>query len=341
MAFAPKRVFFERDALDYPMGKKMMDIFSKRTDIELHLLRSHNRVTGIPGSTPEKAYEEGKNTLVVGVRKTLKFETCKPSAHYQLPLVTGCMGKCEYCYLNTRFGKKPYIRIYVNIDEILRSAAGYIVQRKPDITVFEGAATSDPVPVEPYTGALADTIGFFAGQESGRFRFVTKYTDIDSLLDIHHNNRTTVRFSINAGPVIKEYEHFTPSLNRRIEAARKIALAGYPLGFIIGPVILFDRWEERYADMINELQNQLVDAGSRHIRFEVISHRFTSRAKKTIMEVFPGTTLPMEENERKFKYGQFGYGKYVYPPDAMEEIHTYFTEKLREAFPDCSIDYII
>jgi len=40
-------------------------------------------------------------------------------------------------------------------------------------TIFEGAATSDPVPVEPYTGALAETIRFFASQEHGKFRFVT------------------------------------------------------------------------------------------------------------------------------------------------------------------------
>lgn len=42
-----------------------------------------SRVTGIPGDTPRQAYSEAKRTLVVSVRKTLKFESCKPSAHYQ------------------------------------------------------------------------------------------------------------------------------------------------------------------------------------------------------------------------------------------------------------------
>jgi len=61
-------------------------------------------------------------------------------------------GKCEYCYLLTNLGKKPYVRVYVNIEEILSAARAYIEKRKPEITVFEGAATSDPVPTEPYTG---------------------------------------------------------------------------------------------------------------------------------------------------------------------------------------------
>lgn len=45
------------------------------------------------------------------------------------------------------------------------------------------------------------------------------------------------------------------------------------------------------------------------ITFEVISHRYTTRAKNVINEVFPDNTLPMNDDERKYKYGQFGYGK--------------------------------
>lgn len=78
-------------------------------------------------------YFEGKSTLVVGIRKSYEFQSCKPSAHYQLPLVSACMGMCEYCYLNTQMGKKPYTKVYVNINEILSMADKYIDDRLPDI----------------------------------------------------------------------------------------------------------------------------------------------------------------------------------------------------------------
>nr|SUY20661.1 spore photoproduct lyase [Clostridioides difficile] len=32
----------------------------------------------------------------------------------------------------------------------------YIEDRKPQVTIFEGAATSDPVPVEPYTNSFEE-----------------------------------------------------------------------------------------------------------------------------------------------------------------------------------------
>jgi spore photoproduct lyase len=341
MPFIPQRVFFEEDALNYPVGQRIWELFRSNPKIIIQKLKAKQRISNIPGSSPEEAYREGKRSLVVGIRKTLDFQTCKPSAHFQLPLVTGCMGQCEYCYLNTQFGKKPYTRVYVNIEDILNQTTKYIEQRKPETTIFEGAATSDPVPVEPYTGSLARTINFFAKQENGLFRFVTKFTDIESLLNIKHRERTTIRFSINADHVIKNYEHFTPSLIKRLEAASKVADAGYPLGFIVGPVMLFDGWEEQYMKMFERLRKLLSSSYQGNLTFEIISHRFTARAKNIITEVFPDTTLPMDEGTRKFKYGQFGYGKYIYTPDQMEAISNFFTQKVSDLFPGSSISYIV
>jgi len=341
MPFKPKRVFFEKQALDYPLGQTLFRHFSSQPLVEVKLLSSHNRVTGIPGKTPREAYNEGKRTLVVGVRKTLDFQTCKPSAHFQLPLVTGCMGQCEYCYLNTQLGKRPYVRVYVNIDQILEQAQRYIVSRAPEITVFEGAATSDPVPVEPYTGALARAVNFFAGQEWGRFRFVSKFTDIENLLSLEHNRHTTVRFSINADHIIKTYEHATPRLPERLKAAARIAAAGYPLGLMVGPVIIFPGWEKEYQDMLRLAKEALSDSASLNLHFEIITHRFTARAKKNILDVYPATTLPMDEVERRYKFGQFGYGKFVYTPEHMTAIADFFGEALSTFFPEAKLDYLV
>jgi spore photoproduct lyase len=45
-------------------------------------------------------------------------------------------------------------------------------------------------------------------QANGRFRFVTKYTDVDSLLAVKHEGHTRFRFSLNE--VVDKFEHSTP-----------------------------------------------------------------------------------------------------------------------------------
>lgn len=305
----------------------------------MQMTPSHNRVTGIPGKTPKEKYVQAKQSLVIGVRRTLKFASCKPSAHYQLPLATSCPGFCEYCYLQTTLGPKPVLRVYVNLDEVLAQAEKYIEERSPDITIFEGAATSDPIPVEYLTGSLEKTIEFFAKTDLGRFRFVTKFADVDSLLNIKHNQHTEVRFSLNTQTVIGKYEKGTAPLKGRIEAARKIAEAGYPLGFLIAPIIIYDNWEKEYLQAISDLAAMLPEGSNPS--FELITHRFTKKAKSNIEQVFPESTLPMDESERQFKYGQFGYGKYVYPKEAMGEIKDIFEEHISKVFPDSEIKYLV
>lgn len=339
--FRPARVFFEADTLDYPLGRQLYDKF-KKAGATVSFLKSHNRVTGIPGKTTQDSFFHGKNTLVVGIRRTLEFSSCKPSAHYQLPLVTGCPGICEYCYLNTQLGKKPYTRIYVNIEEILQHCSQYIEQRKPEVTLFEAAATSDPIPVEPYSGVLARTIQFFAEQEYGRLRFVTKYPFIDTLLNIDHRNHTRIRFSLNSTRVIKTYEHRTPSLNVRLEALARVLASGYPAGVIIAPVILDTGWQDDYAELLQEIHHTLDGSGRHDLHLEIISHRFTRRAKSNILEVFPETGLPMDEDDsRKYKYGQFGYGKFVYQKEKFEEIKAFFADRIEALFPAAEIEYMI
>jgi spore photoproduct lyase len=339
--FIPKRIIFEKDSLKYEMGMKILSRFKDDINIEIINLTSNKLKQHIPGNDLFYQYREGKKTLVVGIKKSLKFQTCKPSAHYQLPLVSGCMGQCEYCYLNTMLGDKPFVKVNANIEDILNQAQKYMNERLPDITIFEGAATSDPIPVEPYTHSLEKAITFFGSNKAARFRFVTKYNDVNTLLDAKHNGHTEIRFSLNTERIINEYEHFTASSKKRIEAAAKLSQYGYPIGFLIAPVFIYENWKEEYRDLISNLAQILPKDTKYPIDFEVISHRYTTKAKNKIVEIFPSTTLPMEDEERKFKYGQFGYGKYVYQKEDMNEIKEFFKQELDKTFSNKNIKYII
>lgn len=338
--FVPARAYFEPAALDYPLGRTIHDRL-KKLNVPITFTGSHNRVTGLPGKTPAEAYREAKRTLVVGVRKSADFAACKPSAHYQLPLATSCPSMCEYCYLATTLGRRPYLRVYANIGEILDRARAYIEERAPAVTVFEGAATADPLATEYLTGLLRATIEFFGRQPNGRFRFVTKHDAVDTLLDAAHNGHTRFRFSLNAPSVIRRYEHATPDAAARVAAAAKVAGAGYPLGFIIAPIFHYPGWREEYGALVADLAAALPPAAKRDLTFELITHRFTKKAKANIAAIFPATDLPLTEEDRKFKFGQFGYGKYIYGDEIMAEIKAFMTEQLNSRFPAATIEYLV
>jgi spore photoproduct lyase len=336
--FIPDRAYFEPAALDYPIGQ---EIYGRLKELNVEILEttSHNRIIGLPGDTDLQVYRNAKRTLVVGIRKTLQFDTSKPSAEYAIPISTGCIGHCHYCYLQTTLGAKPYVRIYVNMDEIIAQAQKYIDERKPQVTRFEAACTSDPLSIEHLSHNLERLITFMANQEYGRLRFVTKYDLVDSLLALNHNNHTRFRFSINADYVVNNFEPSTASLQDRISAARKVAAAGYPVGFIIAPIYIHEGWKEGYTTMIERLAAAIPAKYHANITFELIQHRFTKPAKRVIEQRYPKTKLDLNEENRQYKWGRYGIGKYVYPKDEQEHIQELFQRQLAKNFPESSIDY--
>ena len=115
--------------------------------------------------------------------------------------------------------------------------------------------------------------------------------------------------------------------------------SGYPLGFIIGPIMEFSGWQEQYGALLDNLSSRVGTQEDLH--FELITHRYTVRAKNNIAEVFPDSTLVMTEDDRQFKYGQFGYGKYIYPKALMNEIESFFRSRIAHIFPHSTIDYFV
>jgi spore photoproduct lyase len=335
--FQPDLVYFEPAALNYPLGRELMGRF-RHAGLPIQMTSSHNRITNLPGSTDIEKYRIAKRTLVIGVRKKLDFDPSKPSAEFALPLATGCAGHCHYCYLQTTLGNRPYIRVYVNLDEIFAQAERYINERTPEITRFEAAGTSDPVSIEHLTGSLKQAIEFMGKQKLGRLRFVTKFAHVDPLLDANHCGHTRFRFSVNAPRVVKQYEPATSGLEERIRAAARVREEGYPLGFIIAPILLFPSWKEKYEEMLSLIARH-IPRQAEDLTFELITHRFTTTAKKVIAARYPKTTLPMAEEERNKKWGRYGRIKYVYPDEQMSIIERFMREAIARFFPGADISY--
>ncbi|RJX17870.1 MAG: spore photoproduct lyase [Desulforudis sp.] len=340
MGFIPERVYVREKALEYTRGREAAARF-REMGVPVTVLKIRQRIPGMSVDSVRRGYIQAKKILILEAVNTNSFISSRPSADYQLPLSSGCIGFCEYCYLNTTLGKRPYLKVYVNLEEILNRATAYIGEFPDRVVTFEGSCTSDPIPLEPYLGSLATAIEFFGRQPRGRFRFVTKYTDVASLLDLPHHGHTRFRFSINTDEVILRFEHGTPTLIPRLDAARRVIAAGYPSGFIVAPLILEQGWMEQYGHLFLTVREILGNLAGKDFTFELITHRYTDRARQTITDVFPKTKLPMDAAHRIYRRGQFGYGKYLYPKELMSEAKERFGEMVRISFPEAQVDYFI
>ncbi len=65
---------------------------------------------------------------------------------------------------------------------------------------------------------------------------------VQPLLGLAHNGRTRVPFSVNVEQVAGRFEGGTAGVAKRLEALRMLALAGYPVGLTIAPIMPVKQW---------------------------------------------------------------------------------------------------
>lgn len=337
--FMPERVFFEPSSLEYPLGRKLYRVFSE-SGAEILQIPSQSFSRHIPGNTAKEKYAQSKRTLAVTTNKKASFEVCKPSADYQFELMANCPGSCEYCYLQTSQGQKPFLRVFVNLEEIFDKIERHISKEEGRITTFEAASMGDSLTLEHLTGSLAKTVEFFGKLENARLRVVTKYSTVDDLTGLTHKGHTRFRFSINSRYVIDRFEHNTASFEERLEAAKKIMSARYPTGFIVAPIMIYEGWREQYTELFEKLRSSVGNVNSvEPATFELIQYRFTALSKKLILERFPNTKLDLDESTRALKWGRFGRYKYVYPKDVSSDMKSFITALINDNFPGSRIEY--
>ncbi len=341
----PEQVLFTPAAIQEPWGQQIL----KRTEslnLPIEVL-NQNRLTGLRGENERETYQIAKRTLAVVTAppSSFKLSPIPPSADWQFHLAEGCPAHCQYCYLAGSLQGPPVIRAFANLPQILENLAGY--RRLGETTSFEVSCYTDPLGIEHLTGSLAECIRYFGTQFDSKgeahLRWVSKFDQVESLLDLPHNGRTRCRASVNALPISTRFEGGTAPVASRLQALRQLALpraqggGGYPVGVVIAPIMPIDDWQMHYSQLLDAITTALdFDCD---LTFELISHRFTPGSKETLLEWYPQSKLEMDESTRKVKRNKFGGLKYVYETDVMKELRDFFERELAKRFSKAKILY--
>ncbi|MFD2998748.1 spore photoproduct lyase family protein [Pontibacter toksunensis] len=337
----PKQVLITPAAMEEPWGRQIYDRV-KSLGLPVQELK-HNRITGLRGADERETYRNAKSTLaiVTAPASALKLQPIPPSADWQFHLAEGCPAHCQYCYLAGSLQGPPVIRAFANLPAILENLLHY--GKANEITTFEASCYTDPLGIDHLTGSLAETIRFFGEQKNMNLRWVSKFSQVDELLSLPHNNNTQPRISINTDFIARRMEGGAASIAARLAAVRKLALpkaeggGGYKTGLVIAPIMPVPDWEEQYTDLLDRLE-QALDFPC-DITFELISHRFTPGSKAILQEWYPNTSIDFDETNRSLKFNKFGGKKYVYPPLTMNLLRSFFQSELKRRFPNAPVLY--
>ncbi len=306
--FTPTEVIVEASSEQSPIYRNLKRAFPQ---VPFTLVEDARAVGRIPSGRND-LFGAGKAKLYLARHRGEFLKKCPGSEgqvccnYFVINFASNCPMDCSYCYLQEYLADNPALKVFSNVDDLLREAdALFSRQRKFFFRIGTGEIT-DSLALDPYIGFCAEVIPFFAEQPNVLLELKTKSDCVEGLLKLDPKERVVVSWSMNPQKVIDADEHATASLDERLAAARRCQSAGYKLGFHFDPIVEYAGWEEDYRCMVEK-----TFAAVDHRRIAWISMgvlRTTPGLKRTMRSRFPGSRLPTGEQvlcpDGKMRYFQ-------------------------------------
>ena len=319
--FYPKRVYVEKSVWDSPLAQRARQCFAKA---EFAAWDGKEMV----GS---ENFSRRSDTLVIHREKYDFLKPCPCSAgnagcgYNLINLGFGCRFECEYCFLQ-QYQNLHAILLPANVQDFLDKIDGaHFTKGLFDRPRIGSGEFTDSLVFDDLTQYSTQLVPFFRARPHLQFEFKTKSTCIDGLLAQQGAENVVVGWSVNAEQFIDRVEHFTPSLSQRLEAAARVAGAGYRLGFHFDPVVPFAGWKKAYVCAAEQIAASVPVDKVAWISVGLL--RFSRELKKAVENRFPENTILDGEFLLEFD------GKMRYPEELRKEVYGYLVPRLQTLFP--------
>lgn len=168
-----------------------------------------------------------------------------------LDAVRGCSFGCSYCTIQTFYGE---------VAELEEGFAEKLaaIDLDPDRLYHIGTGQASDSLIWGNRGGLLDAVLEFARRHPNVvLELKTKSDNVRPLLERSDLPANVVcSWSLNTETVIRNEEHGTASLERRLAAARRMVDHGSRVGFHFHPMVFYDGWRREYAEIATSLQER-------------------------------------------------------------------------------------
>lgn len=252
----------------------------------------------------------------------------------------GCFYRCDWCYLKLTYRAAfPFITIRAQYDKIKEQLHKRLC-KTIDPVIFNTGELADSLSMEHLTGAAREFIPWIGNTENGYLFMLTKSDNVDDILNLAHNNRTIIAWSMNNDWVSRKFEIEAPPFEQRLSAAVKVQKAGYPVRIRLDPIVPFEGWQEAYSETIKHIFSKInperITLGT--LRFEEGFYNM----RNSIFTTGPDLPNYMENMQPMFPAKKFlrskkpKSGKYSFTEKKRIEIFTHVLNEIRK-YTDCPI----
>lgn len=262
-------------------------------------MKSKRQLNQSSTSSKKVNFKDGKKGLQTISKKGEAMGTCATFNKkylccrvHVLRSVHNCPFECSYCFLQN-YLTDGSTKIVDDIDTLMQEVKGNISMAPWRLFRIGTWELGDSLALERESGQAARLIREFAGLKNAVLELKTKSDCVDTILDLDHNGRTVVSWSLNTEHVRNSEEHRTAPLKDRISAIQKAGKAGYLIGLHFDPMIFHRGWEESYDALVMQVFKAI--SPDKIAWISIGSLRFNPEMRKKIDNNYPDNGLTCAE----------------------------------------------
>ncbi len=169
----------------------------------------------------------------------------------------GCTLGCTYCILDSYFGDAVRPPVLFSNKNRLFEELHDTLQKGDGLFRFGTGEFTDSLLFEDRSHLYDTLVPFISSVQNAVLEIKTKTVNIDRLLTIKKHDNTIVAWSLNSDYIARTEERNAPEIDRRIDAAARIAKKGYRLAFHFDPIIMHRGWEDGYKRVVDRLFSRI------------------------------------------------------------------------------------
>lgn len=251
-----------------------------------------------------------------------KEQNCVCQPAWELHCAYGCLHACDYCHVPNWF------LVNLNLEELAARVRAF-GDDIPEQNLYKFDNMTDTITLEPEYGASRVMVRLFARWPGRYLLLYTKSDNVDHLLDLPHEGKTVISWSLGSRTVAERIEKGTPSPAARIRAMEKCRAAGYRVRARISPLCPVRGWREEYAELVHELL--------RRVRPDVITVDVLGWMEAATMKEALDLSLFDERYASAVKElisgGFQRNGKHVFPPALRADLLRFVIREIRAVAP--------
>lgn len=298
-------LYIEKEIRQHPRVQSILQRFEKKEVIECdHYSELFNRKA-------QNFRFQKQNPALILAKKHKGFVLPAPDAYsiggdrnYYFSHMMNCIYDCRYCFLQGMYRSAHYV-LFVNYEDFADDIVSMANQNENHENYFFSGYDCDSLALEPVTGFVDFILPIFEQHPKLWLELRTKSTQIRNLLNRPALNNCVVAFSLSPDNIVDALEAKTPSLDKRLDAIKKLQEKAWPIGLRFDPLIYHDDFEKNYGELFAKVFRE-INLKSLH-SVSLGNFRMPEKFFQNMVRLYPYEKMfasPMEESNGMISYSK-------------------------------------